>query len=95
MISFTVHMRFSPEDREEVAEILRHLTAASRQEPGCVTYVPHVMEGDTDSVVIYEQYKDAAAEAVHRNSEHFKQFAVGGLFQKMLDRRRDDLIALA
>jgi quinol monooxygenase YgiN len=45
--------------------------------------------------LIYEQYADAAAEAAHRQSAHFKKYAVGGLFQKMLDRNREDLIALA
>jgi quinol monooxygenase YgiN len=95
MISFSVEMKFAPEDRDDVTEILRRLTEASRLEPGCVTFIPHRVEGDPDAVVIYEQYKDAASEAAHRNSEHFKDFAVGGLYQKMLDRRRVDLEALA
>ena len=34
MISFTVRMTFRPEDREEIATILRELAAASRTEPG-------------------------------------------------------------
>jgi quinol monooxygenase YgiN len=95
MISFCVYMRFAPEDREEVAEILRQLTLASRQEPDCITYVPHVVQGEPDRVVIYEQYRDAAAETAHRNSEHFKKYVVGGLAQKMLERSREDLSALA
>jgi len=95
MISFTVRMRFSPEDREDVAEILRQLTEASRQEPGCVSYIPHRVEGDPDSVLIYEQYKDRAAAEAHRQSQHFARYAVGGLYQKMLERTREDLVALA
>jgi quinol monooxygenase YgiN len=95
MISFTVRMRFGPEDREEITEILRGLTEASRQEPGCVTYIPHRLEGDRDTVLIYEQWKDAAAADAHRQSAHFKKYAVGGLYQKMLDRSREDLVALA
>jgi quinol monooxygenase YgiN len=95
MISFTVRMTFSPDDRDEVAEILRALTQASRQEPGCVTYVPHHLDGDRDTVIIYEQYRDTAAAEAHRQSPHFKQYAVGGLYQKMKDRVREDLVALA
>lgn len=94
MISFTVRMRFSPEDRAEIDEILRQLASASRQEPGCVYYIPHRVEGNADTVLIYEQYTDAAAEAAHRQSAHFKQYAVGGLYQKMLERSREDLSAL-
>jgi quinol monooxygenase YgiN len=94
MISFTVRMTFSPDDRAEVAETLRALTLASRQEPGCVTYIPHYVDADRDTVLIYEQYLDAAAAEAHRQSPHFKQHAVGGLYQKMRDRVREDLVAL-
>lgn len=95
MISFTVRLKFAPEDRDEIAETLRHLAMASRQESGCVTYIPHYVEGDPDTVIIYEQYKDSMALEAHRHSAHFKQFAVGGLYQKMRERSREDLVALA
>ena len=94
MISFTVRMRFAQEDRAEIAEILRALTSVSRQEPGCVNYIPHWVQGDPCTVLIYEQYIDAKAEEFHRQSAHFKKYAVGGLFQKMLERNREDLAAL-
>ena len=94
MISFTVRMTFPQEDRAEIAEILRALTTASRQEPGCVTYVPHTIHGDPDTVLIYEQYADKQALEAHQHSEHFKRYAVGGLYQKMRDRSREDLLAL-
>lgn len=94
MVSFTVRMSFAPEDREEIAEMLRALTVASRAEPGCVTYIPHVVEGDPDTVLIYEQYRDGAAADDHRKSAHFKKYAVGGLFQRMRERAREDLVAL-
>ena len=94
MITFTVRMTFSPDDRAEIAEILRALTLASRQEPGCVTYIPHYVDGDRDTVLIYEQYRDADAAEAHRQYPHFKQYAVGGLYQKMKDRAREDLVAL-
>jgi quinol monooxygenase YgiN len=95
MITFTVRMRFSPEDHDEIEHILRELTAASRQEPGCVTYVPHFVDGNADTVVIYEQYKDEAAAEAHRATPHFAQYAIGGLYQKMLDRSVETLNAIA
>jgi quinol monooxygenase YgiN len=94
MISFTVRMTFSSEDRAEVAETLRALALASRQEPGCVTFIPHHVDGDRDTVLIYEQYQDTAAAEAHRQSPHFKQHAVGFLYQKMRDRVREDLVAV-
>ena len=94
MISFTVRMRFAQQDRAEIAEILQQLTAASRQEPGCVNYIPHWVQGDPCTVLIYEQYEDGKAEEAHRQSAHFKKYAVAGLYQKMLERSREDLAAL-
>jgi quinol monooxygenase YgiN len=94
MISFTVRMTFSPDDRTEVADMLRALTEAARQEPGCVTFVPHYIDGDRDTVLIYEQYRDTAAAEAHRQSPHYKQYVVGGLYQKMKDRVREDLSAI-
>ena len=94
MISFTVRMVFSQEDRAEIAEILRSLTTASRQEPGCVSYVPHAVYGDPDTIVIYEQYRDQEALEAHQQSAHFKRYAVGGLYQRMRERMREDLVAL-
>ena len=94
MISFTARLTFTPEDRDDVAETLRLLATASRQEPGCVSYIPHHVEGDPDTVFIYEQYRDAKALASHRESEHFKHHAVGGLYQKMRERSVENLVAL-
>jgi len=94
MISFTVRLRFKSEDREQMREALRAATAASRKEPGCVTYIPHFVDGDPDTILIYEQYKDEAAVEAHRASEHFKKYVVGGLYQRMLERSVENLHAL-
>jgi quinol monooxygenase YgiN len=94
MVSFTIRMTFHAEDRQEIADALRKLAQASRQEPGCVTYIPHCVQGGPDTVLIYEQYRDDAAAEAHRQSEHFKKHAVGCLYQKMREREREDLVAL-
>jgi quinol monooxygenase YgiN len=95
MVSFTVRMRFAPEDRQQVIDLLRELTLATRQEPGCVSYVPHTVEGDPDVVLIYEQFRDREALAAHRASEHFRRFAIGGLYQMMRERASENLHAVA
>ena len=95
MISFVVRMRFTPEDRERVAEALRPLTEASRREPGCVTYIPHELAEDPNTILIYEQFRDAAAQEAHRNSAHFREYAIGGLYQWMRERSIEDWNALA
>lgn len=94
-VSFLVRMRFVPEDREEINGFLRELTHASRQEAGCVSYVPHWSETEADTVLIYEQYRDRDALEAHRATPHFQRYAVGGLYQRMRERSVEDLQAVA
>jgi quinol monooxygenase YgiN len=95
MISFTVRMKFRSEDRQRVAELLATLARDSREEPGCVSYVPHIVEGEPDTVVIYEQYRDQKAVEAHRASPHFREYVVAGLYQMMLDRQVENLTSVA
>jgi len=80
MVSFTVRLRFDEGDHDAIAETLRQLTVASRQEPGCVTYIAHFVASDPSTVVIYEQYADDAALEHHRNTAHFEELAKGNLY---------------
>jgi quinol monooxygenase YgiN len=95
MLSFTVRMTFDQADRDAVDEILCHLTAASRKEAGCVNYIPHFVEGEPCTVLIYEQYQNQAALDHHRGSPHFHQYAIGGLYQKMKERYLENLSAVS
>ncbi len=95
MVSFIVRFKFAPEDRALIAETLRLQASAARQEPGCVTFIPHQLEDDPDTFLIYEQYRDAEAHAAHRETPHFQKYIVGIVLQKMLNRSREDLAALA
>jgi quinol monooxygenase YgiN len=95
MVSYIVRFKFAPEDRAELEEILRNLAEASRREPGCVSFVPSQLQEDPNTVLIFEQYRDDEALAAHRESAHFKKYAVGGLYQKMKERSMENLIALA
>lgn len=94
MLSFTVRMKFDAADHDAVAEMLRNLTQASRQEPGCVSYVAHFVDGDATTVLIYEQYLNQAALDHHRNSPHFHHHAIGGFYQLMKDRHMENLVAI-
>lgn len=88
-------MEFAAEDRDEITATLIALTAASRQEPGCVSYVPCTIDAEPDNVMIWEQYRDQAAAEAHRATGHFKQYAVGVLYQKMRKRVVENLNAVA
>jgi quinol monooxygenase YgiN len=94
MVSFTVRMTFDPAEREEIAEILRQLTPASRAEHGCISYIPHFVEGEACTVLIYEQYVDKAALDFHRTTPHFHLYSIGGLYQKMRERQVENLTSV-
>ncbi len=95
MLSFTVRMRFEEADHDAVEEALKALTTGSRQEPGCVFYICHFLSDDPCTVFIYEQYKDEAALEEHRNTPHFKEHAIGVLYQRMKERHVENLTAVA
>jgi quinol monooxygenase YgiN len=94
MLSFTVRMTFEHEDHDEIADLLCKLTAATRNEPGCVSYIPHFVEGEPCTVLLYEQYVDESALEHLRASPHFQRYAIPGLYQKMRNRQIEDLMAV-
>ncbi len=94
MLSFIVRMRFEENDLEAIKENLLALTAGSRQEPGCVSYICHVVTDSPTTVLIYEQYRDDAALEAHRRTPHFMQHAIGGLYQRMKEREIENLTAV-
>jgi len=94
MVTFVVRFKFAPEDRTDVAATLALLATESRREPGCLAYIPHQVQDDPDTVLIYEQYRDPQALEAHRESQHFKKYAIGGIFQKMKERQLENLVAL-
>jgi quinol monooxygenase YgiN len=95
MVSFTVRLRFEEGEHEVIAEMLRKLTSASTQEPGCISYIAHFVVDDPATVVIYEQYVDEAALEYHRNTPHFQQYAAGGLYKLKHSRQLEHLDAVA
>lgn len=94
MVSVIVRFKFAPEDRAEIAEMLRQLALASRQEEGIQVFIPHQMQDDPNTVVIYEQYRDEKAFSQHRETPHFKKYVTGGIYQKMRERSIETLHAL-
>ena len=45
----------------EIAAVLARHVAATRAEPGCVTFIAFQDSGDPDHFALYEQYVDEAA----------------------------------
>lgn len=56
-------LRAKPEHAEEVERTIRAIAAATRDEPGALTFVLH-RQGD-DTFIVYEKYADEAAREAH------------------------------
>ena len=69
----------------EVVGLFSKLTEESRKEPGCAMFQVHRHRTEPRRFFIYEQYTDDAALEVHRNTEHFLQYARKDL-PKIADR---------
>ena len=80
MLVLAVHLTISAGREDEVIGMFRELQAATRREPGCVTYIVQRSRENPRHFLVYEQYKDEAALEEHRNSTHFKKYATDGVF---------------
>jgi quinol monooxygenase YgiN len=90
MIALAVTWKAKPGREAEVASLFRRLTAASRQEPGCLMYIVHTHQTESGRFFLYEQYTDQAGLDAHRAAPHFLQYARGELPQ-IADRVQGDL----
>lgn len=71
---------------DEVLELLPQLAAASRTEPGNISYVVYRSLEDDREVVLLERYTSRAAFDAHRETQHFKELALGRIVP-LLQRR--------
>ena len=59
-----------------------------------MSYVPHTVEAEPTTVILYEQFRDRTAAEFHRTTPHFQKFAIGGLYQLMRSREVENLTAV-
>ena len=64
---------------QQVADAFCKLESATRQEPGCLMFVVHRHRTDPSRFFVYEQYRDDAALAAHRETKHFQEYVVNTL----------------
>ncbi|SFU07626.1 Quinol monooxygenase YgiN [Geodermatophilus amargosae] len=71
----------APGRRHELVDAARAVTAATRSDDGCLSYVFAADLDDPDVVVSVEVWRDQAALDAHMTHDHTQRFiaAVGGL----------------
>jgi quinol monooxygenase YgiN len=73
---------------DSVQDILVHMAAASRKEPGNLRWDLWQDQTDPARFVVDELYRDPAAAAAHRETPHYKKYAaaVGDLADRLVVR---------
>lgn len=69
-----------------VLDLLADLTEKSTAEEGNLLYKIHQSISDANTLILFEGYKDEAALAAHRNSEHFQTLVLGKIIPLLEDR---------
>ena len=77
-----------PGKEDVVRDALTELAPASRDEPGCQTYVVHQDPEQPSVFKIFEVYDDEAAFKAHGTYPHFEQYALGQAIPVLANRER-------
>ena len=68
------------------AALRRMAPLVKASEPGCTFYQANRSPEDPDHFLLFEQYRDDAALAAHRETPHFKEI-IEGTIVPLLERR--------
>ena len=74
MIYVVATLTVKPEKRAELIEAAKDCIAATRQEPGNITYDMHESVTDPARMVFVEQWENAEALGPHGKSDHMRAF---------------------
>jgi quinol monooxygenase YgiN len=77
-----------PGKEDVVRDALAELAPASRNEPGCSTYVVHTDPEQPSVFKIFEVYDDEAAFKAHGTYPHFQEYALGRAIPVLANRER-------
>ena len=83
MFTITAKLTARQGKEKQLVEAITGLTKTTKEEVGCVTYIPHVVANNPAEIVIFEQYVDEAALQSHAQSPHFKA---------VFEARKDELL---
>ncbi|MBT9386823.1 antibiotic biosynthesis monooxygenase [Pseudooceanicola sp. CBS1P-1] len=74
MYKFIITIALQPGTREKILARAPAAQAATRAEPGCLSYDFFTCTDDPDTLVFVESWKDEAAHAFHMEQQHTKDF---------------------
>ena len=86
-ITVVAHWRVKEGHLDDVFAHVAALRTASLGEPGCLDYAAFRSIDATDTVLLVERYRDAAAVEAHRQSPHYRALVVERILPLLADRR--------
>jgi quinol monooxygenase YgiN len=87
MIGLHITYTVRPGTGDEAAAHLSAMVEATREhEPGCLAWIATRDAERTDVFHLTEVYEDAAAQAAHRETDHFRRHVIEGFRPLAVDR---------
>lgn len=74
MIAVIAKMPVKPESKDDAINEVKNLMAKVAEEEGTLHYTVNVAQGDPNTLVFMERYKDMDALGVHGSTPHFQEF---------------------
>ena len=71
---------------KNVLGILQEMARQSRAEEGNLFYEIYQSNSDSNTIILHEGYKDAAAAEAHRNSPHYQTMVLGQIVPQLDNR---------
>jgi quinol monooxygenase YgiN len=69
MITIIATVKVKQGKMDEAVEVLKDIVPKIKAaEPGCLTYIPHRVRGEDNTIIFYEKYKDKEALTLHSNN---------------------------
>ena len=89
MLILCVYVHVKPEAVEAFREATRENARNSRQEPGVARFDVMEQADDPTRFMLYEVYKDASAQAAHKETAHYQIWAskTAGMFAEPRTRQ--------
>lgn len=84
-----VTWKAKPGEEAAVADLLRRVSRATNEEPGCELFWVHRSLDDPSTFFLYERFTSEAAFEAHSASEHVRRFVLEDAVHRLADRRRE------
>lgn len=78
-----------PGEEAAVTDLLREVSRASEQEPGCLLFWAHRSVDDPGTFFLYEQYASEADFQAHAASDHVRRLVLEDAVHRLAVRRRE------